>query len=160
MSDAGPPRGADFPYTHRVAASAYIFRAGRLLLLKRTNPPCVFAPVGGHLFVDEDPLIGLRREVREETGLEIEILGIAGAWFGSIDGVRPPILGLDYVAESTQGEVVLNWEHTAIQWTAREELASGAIVTVDEHGHGYKPRFILRAFDQYFRNRPGAEQTP
>ena len=107
MERADTPRGAEFPHTHRVAASAYIFRAGRLLLMRRTNPPRVYAPVGGHLLVDEDPLVGLAREVMEETGLTVDVLAIAGAWFGSIDSVRPPILGLDYVAESVAGDITL-----------------------------------------------------
>jgi 8-oxo-dGTP diphosphatase len=152
MNHAGPPRGADFPYTHRVAASAYIFRDGRLLLMHRANPPRVYAPVGGHLHVDENPLDGLRREVSEETGLTIKILAVAGAWFGSIDGVRPPILGLDYVAESPAGEIALNWEHTDYLWASRADIETGAVQTVDADGNGYKPRFILAAFDLYSRH--------
>ncbi len=161
MDCAGPPRGADYPYTHRVAASAYIFRDGRLLLLQRTNPPRVYAPVGGHLLVDEPPLVGLRREVREETGLEIEVLAIAGAWFGTIDGVRPPILGLDYVAESVRGEITLNWEHTDYRWAERTDIESGTVRTVDVDGNGYKPQFILAAFDLYFQRRsPAGRDAP
>ncbi|MDD5088408.1 MAG: NUDIX domain-containing protein, partial [bacterium] len=56
---------ANWPRTHRVAVGAYIFRGDRVLLVKRRNPPLTFAPPGGKLHVDEDPVAGLRREVRE-----------------------------------------------------------------------------------------------
>ncbi|HDG68130.1 MAG TPA: NUDIX hydrolase, partial [candidate division Zixibacteria bacterium] len=60
-------------YTHRVAVGVYVFDGeGRLLLLKRRNPPLVFAPPGGRLVRDEDPREGARREVKEEAGIDVK----------------------------------------------------------------------------------------
>ncbi len=43
---------------------------------------------GGFLEEDEEPLDGLRRELREETGVEIEPLELAGIWADRYGGER------------------------------------------------------------------------
>ena len=54
--------------------------AGRVLLARRKFEPEAgkWDVPGGFLEEDEEPLDGLRRELREETGLEIEPLELAG----------------------------------------------------------------------------------
>jgi len=61
---------------------ALILRDGRVLLGRRRNDPGagLWDLPGGFLHEGEDALDGLRREVREETGLEIEPLEFAGTW--------------------------------------------------------------------------------
>ncbi len=54
-------------------ATAFVVHQGKTLLhwhrkLQQWMPP------GGHLLQDEDPVAGVLREVREETGLEAELL--------------------------------------------------------------------------------------
>ena len=90
--------------THRVAVIGYLVRDGRFLLLKRTTPPRVWAPPGGRLEPDEDPLAGLRREVREETGLSVEILAPVETWFGRLTGERP-MLSVNYLCRPGEGAV-------------------------------------------------------
>ena len=56
-------------------ATAFVVRAGATLLhwhrkLQQWMPP------GGHLLPDEDPAAGALREVREEAGLEAELLSL------------------------------------------------------------------------------------
>ena len=55
---------------------------GRLLLGRRTHEPYrgLWDVPGGFLGEYEDPLDGLRRELREETGLEVEPDEFVGAW--------------------------------------------------------------------------------
>ncbi|HEY3294931.1 MAG TPA: NUDIX domain-containing protein [bacterium] len=143
-----PPRGA---LTHRVAVGAYLFRGERILLLLRANPPLTFAPPGGKLNVAEDPEEGLRREVREETGLDIEILGVAHTWFGAILDHLPPMLGIDYIAECASGDVTISDEHHEFVWATREQVAAGTLKMLDEKKYGYAPEYILQAFDLYER---------
>ena len=64
---------------------------GRILLARRKFEPEAgkWDLPGGFLEVDEEPLDGLRRELREEAGVEIEPLEFAGAWadrYGGADG--------------------------------------------------------------------------
>ncbi|MEJ7566713.1 MAG: NUDIX domain-containing protein [Gaiellaceae bacterium] len=61
---------------------ALIERDGRILLGRRAFDPaagCWGLP-GGFLDEGEEPLVGLRREVREETGLEVEPGELFGMW--------------------------------------------------------------------------------
>lgn len=136
--------------THLVGCGAYLFDArGRMLLLLRATPPEVWAPPGGRLHCEEDPIVGLKREVREECGLEIEVLGIAGVWFGRQAEGFPPLLALDHVARRTGGRVRLSEEHRDYQWVTRQQIESGEVVTVNEKGQGYIKSELLKAFDLY-----------
>ncbi len=134
-----------------MAVAAYIFHDGRLLLLRRANPPHTLAPPGGRLEFSEDPLAGLYREIAEETGLTIRVLGVAHVWFGSVDGVQAPLLCINYLAEANQRDVRLSAEHSAVSWVSREQISSGEIQTLTASGYGYQPRDILSAFDCYSR---------
>jgi 8-oxo-dGTP diphosphatase len=139
--------------THRVAAAAYIFSNEKLLLLHRNNPPHTFVPPGGRLEIDEDPEAGMRREVREETGLEVRLLGVAHLWFGRITVYAEPMLAINYIAEPRSGELRLSDEHSEFLWVTRAEIESGEIQTTDEKGQGYQPKDILDAFDRYAKLR-------
>jgi ADP-ribose pyrophosphatase YjhB (NUDIX family) len=134
-----------------VAVGAYVFHRGRMLLMKRARPPLTYAPPGGHLEIHEDPIEGIRREMREETGLEITILGVAGAWFGSIDNGRPPLLGIDYFAETKSNAVTLSDEHVNFVWVSRDDIVTGRVETLDHWEYGYRPDALLQAFDDYNR---------
>lgn len=63
----------------RAAASAAIFRAGCVLLVKRGKPPVsgVWSLPGGHIEPGEPAREAARREVAEETGITAEIVGLA-----------------------------------------------------------------------------------
>ena len=72
----------EYQRTHNVAVGAYILKDGQMLLLLRATPPLVWAPPGGRLRGDEDPLAGLKREVLEECNLKIETSPVEAVWFG------------------------------------------------------------------------------
>lgn len=135
--------------THRVAAAVYVFRDDRLLLLKRVAPPQTFAPPGGRLNINEDPVSGALREAQEECGMDVEIFGVAQTWFGVYAAGTSPILCINYLAESFRGEPQLSGEHTEYVWVSRDDLESGRIVTVDENGNGYRKESFLEAFEKY-----------
>ncbi|MBU0692826.1 NUDIX hydrolase [bacterium] len=137
--------------THRVAAAAYIFFGGKLLLLRRTLPPHTLVPPGGRLEVDEDPVAGMRREVREETGLEVRLIGVAHTWFGRITEQAEPLIAINYLAAAGSSDIRLSDEHSEYLWVTREEIAAGKIQTTDDKGRGYQPKDILDAFDRYNR---------
>jgi ADP-ribose pyrophosphatase YjhB (NUDIX family) len=61
---------------------------GRILLGRRAFDPGkgLWDLPGGFLHENEHPLDGLRREVREETALEIEPLDFLGFWLEPYDG--------------------------------------------------------------------------
>ncbi len=61
-----------------LAASAAVFRDGRLLIARRTRPPQLWSLPGGAVEAGETLIETAARELREETGVEAEFLGYAG----------------------------------------------------------------------------------
>ena len=107
------------------------------------------APPGGRLEPLEDPFAGALREVREESGLEVEIFGVAQAWFGSFVPGAFPILSINYLARSDAGTPRLSDEHTEYVWVTRKMIESREIETQDEQGSGFSRESILDAFERY-----------
>ncbi|GAB4367156.1 MAG: hypothetical protein Kow0042_07540 [Calditrichia bacterium] len=131
-------------YTHRVAVIAFILKNDKFLLLKRTTEPKIWAPPGGRLRQDENPEEGLKREIKEETNWDVEIVAPINIWFGDWNG--SPLLSIDYLVEVTGGEFRLSPEHSEAVWVSIEDLRSGHPVSLD-------PRlgFQLRDFENAFR---------
>lgn len=116
-------------YTHRVAVNAYIKRRGKFLLLKRNQEPYIWAPPGGRLYPDEHPIAGLKREIKEETNFDIEVVMPANTWFGDWNG--QPLLSIDYLVRVMGGELTLSPEHSKAAWVSISELKKGKPVSLD-----------------------------
>ena len=99
---------------------------GRLLLARRAYEPfrgCWDIP-GGFLQEGEHPLDGLRRELLEETGLEIEPGEFMGAWidrYGDAQGAQST-LNLYWRARVLSGEGRPADDVSELRWFARDEL--------------------------------------
>jgi 8-oxo-dGTP diphosphatase len=63
--------------TPRLAVSVGAWRAGRILLVRRLRPPMadLWAFPGGHVEPGEAVADAARREVMEETGLRVDLVG-------------------------------------------------------------------------------------
>lgn len=118
--------GFIFYQSSKPTASALIERDGRLLLLRRRQAPYHgwWDTPGGFLEPGEPPEEGMRREVREETGLEVaprELLGIFMDVYRH--GPAPtPTLNLFYRADVIGGQERGSHETTAPRWFAPDEL--------------------------------------
>ena len=110
--------------THRVAVNAYVFKDNKFLLLKRAGEPQIWGPPGGKLGIDEDPVKGLQREVKEETNLAIEVLAPANTWFGLWKNDFY-LLSIDYVVRLLDGDIKLSVEHTKYAWASIEDMQKG-----------------------------------
>ncbi|HLG23361.1 MAG TPA: NUDIX domain-containing protein [Candidatus Nanoarchaeia archaeon] len=60
-----------------LVVAGYIFNGDKVLLVHHKKLD-LWLPVGGHINQDETPNDALLREIKEETGLDIEILGSNG----------------------------------------------------------------------------------
>ncbi len=86
-------------------ATVYIVHEGKVLLLfhKKHN---VWMPPGGHVELNETPCEAARREVFEETGLEIEFIGQENVWFEGLPNAksiqRPHHVLLETIPQTTQ----------------------------------------------------------
>ena len=61
-----------------LCASAAVFRSGKLLIARRTKPPCLWSLPGGAVEWGETLAAAALRELNEETGVEAEVVGYAG----------------------------------------------------------------------------------
>jgi ADP-ribose pyrophosphatase YjhB (NUDIX family) len=121
MAVASPPQ----PSHPQLAVSAAIFRDGRILLVRRARSPGLgfYSLPGGRVEFGESLDAALHREVDEETGLKIEIIGLAG-WREVLPGTTGGghYLIMSFAARWIAGEPVLNDEHDDFKWLASEAI--------------------------------------
>jgi ADP-ribose pyrophosphatase YjhB (NUDIX family) len=103
------------------AVQGLLVRDGRVLLVRRAFEPRrgYWDLPGGFLEEGEEPLAGLRREFREETGLEVEPV----EWLGAVlDPYQHYwVLGLTWIV-SADGEPVAGDDAEAFAWFGPDEL--------------------------------------
>jgi 8-oxo-dGTP diphosphatase len=113
------------PSHPQLAVSAAIFRDGKILLVRRANSPAKghYSLPGGRVEFGETLHTALHREVDEETGLKIEIAGLAG-WREVVPGTSGGghYVIMSFAARWSSGEPVLNDEHDDFRWVAPEAL--------------------------------------
>jgi len=114
----------------------FVVRDGRVLLVHHRKLD-KWLPLGGHIELEEDPEMAAVREAKEESGLEVELLGERPPTTGP--GTRALIaprfldihritdthehIGLIYWARPRHGSVTLAAEeHHAIRWCSSAEL--------------------------------------
>src|SRR5215470_14311328 len=112
----------------QLAVSAAIFRDGKILLVRRARSPAkgFYSLPGGRVEFGESLHAALRREVDEETGLKIEITGLAG-WREVLPGQTGGghYLIMSFAARWTANEPVLNEEHDDFKWLAPGDVGLG-----------------------------------
>jgi ADP-ribose pyrophosphatase YjhB (NUDIX family) len=109
------------------AANALLVDAsGRLLLARRSRDPArgLWDAPGGVVGEGEHPLDTVRRELREEAGLEIEPDGLAGMWVDRYGDApdAPSTLGLYWHARVAGGELAPADDVAELAWFAPDEL--------------------------------------
>lgn len=113
-------------YDHSaVTACALVVRDGRLLLARRGGEPYKGAwdLPGGFVGAGEHPHDALRRELREETGLEVEPREFVGVWMDEYaDG--EPTLNLYWTATAPDGDPQADDDVDEVRWFAPDELPS------------------------------------
>jgi ADP-ribose pyrophosphatase YjhB (NUDIX family) len=115
------------------AVSAFVTDSrGRILLGRRAHEPDagLWDALGGFLEEGEHPVDGLRREVLEETGLEVEPGRFVGAFmdtYGHDDGAVP-VLNLVWEVTVSGGEAQAADDVSELRWFDAEELPPDAEV--------------------------------
>jgi ADP-ribose pyrophosphatase YjhB (NUDIX family) len=113
------------PAHPQLAVSAAIFREGKILLVRRARNPAkgVYTLPGGRVEFGEGLHAALKREIAEETGLAIEIIGLAG-WREMLPGTGGGghYVILPFAARWRAGEPRLNDELDDVLWRAPDAL--------------------------------------
>jgi 8-oxo-dGTP diphosphatase len=118
-----------YPTRPYLAVSAAIVRDARVLVVRRALPPAygLHTLPGGGVELGETLEQAVAREIREETGLEIEPLALAGyrqMIARDAEGrIERHFVILPFAARWIAGDVVLNEELTEARWLLPSELS-------------------------------------
>lgn len=108
-----------------VALKAVIVNQGKILILKRSSADEVGADqwetVGGKLEFGEGLETALIREVKEETGIDVNVERLLYAVTFLTHPHRQIVL-LSYLCKANQSNVILSSEHSDYKWANKAEL--------------------------------------
>ena len=118
--------------------TGYVVRDGKTLLLYHRKMK-MWLPPGGHIDEGETPDQAVRREIREETGLEVDILSPRRKPDHREPGVEylhipnhiqledipghPQHIDLIYFCRAKDGEASVSEEHDGMRWLGAKELS-------------------------------------
>ncbi|MET7664930.1 NUDIX hydrolase [Streptomyces sp. NPDC057681] len=104
---------------HSVSVAGVVVREdGRLLTIRRADNGTWELP-GGVLELDETPETGVRREVWEETGIDVEVDELTGVYKNTTRG----IVALVFRCKPSGGTERTSEESTAVAWLTPEEVS-------------------------------------
>jgi len=117
-----------YPSLPVVGVGAVIVRDGLVLIVRRANPPMQgeWSIPGGALDLGEKLRDGVAREVREETGLEVEV----GPVLDVFDSIFPDAEGrtqyhyvlVDYLCRPLSGTAIAASDATELRWAKPDDL--------------------------------------
>src|SRR6202021_3913824 len=127
------------PHIHKkiyFTLAIFIVQDGKILLIhhRKLNK---WLPLGGHIELDEEPEIAALREAKEESGLDVELLGERPPTTepGTRALVAPRFLYIHRISETHEHIGMIYWarpksgavtlageEHHDIRWCSGEEL--------------------------------------
>jgi 8-oxo-dGTP diphosphatase len=123
------PDARTYPERPYLAVSAAIVRDGKILVVRRARAPAhgLYSLPGGVVEVGETLKEAVMREVREETGMTIEPVALAGFREAIVrdteNRVERHFIILCFAARWRAGEVLLNEELDEARWLDPAELA-------------------------------------
>jgi 8-oxo-dGTP diphosphatase len=123
-----PADNRRYPKRPMVGVGALIFRRDRILMAQRGKEPLKhwWSLPGGALEIGEKLADGVRREVLEETGLEIRPLGVLEIFERIMcDAAGIPeyhYVLIDYICRVTGGDLRAGDDVCAVEWVRRVDL--------------------------------------
>ncbi|MGY9068567.1 NUDIX hydrolase [Streptomyces sp. CAS3] len=132
------------------AASAVVVDGSGRILLQRRRDNGMWALPGGAMRIGESLPDCAVRETREETGFDVEIVGIVGTYsnprhvFAYDDGEVRQEFSVCFLARPTAGQLAVSEESTDVRWFRPSEVDSlpmvpGIRMRVDDWREGNMP---------------------
>jgi ADP-ribose pyrophosphatase YjhB (NUDIX family) len=149
-----------YPQSPIVGVAAVVWRDARVLLVRRGRPPRQgqWSLPGGAQHLGETVFCAAQREVLEETGLAITVLGLVDV----VDSIQTDHAGkvqyhytlVELAAEAHAGTAVAGDDATAVGWFSLAELADLGLWVETE-------RVIRKSVElRQGGPVPGADQSP
>lgn len=114
--------------TFGVATKGIVYKDGKFLILLKSDSedisPNTFEFPGGRLEFGEMLDEALKREIKEETGLDAEIEQVINAWTFTKEEKGFQLVGVDYLCKYIGGTETLSEEHSSIEWKTFNEIIS------------------------------------
>ena len=123
-----------------------VIAGGRTLLIRRGSAPLQgqWSIPGGMLELSESIAEGVRRELAEETGLDVRVGDLIEAFERIVPGedgrTRYHFVILDYLCEMVSGEARAGSDVTDVAWAREDELEKYSLTAI-------ATRVIKRAFE-------------
>ena len=108
-----------------LALKAVIVKDEKILILRRTKKENCFREMwdipGGGINFGETPEEALKREVKEETNLEVEVIKPLRVWTFFKDE-NTQVVGVTMFCRYKSGDIRLSEEHEEFKWIRPEEI--------------------------------------
>ena len=109
-----------------IGVKAIIEKDGKILLIKRSGQykdlSYTWDIPGGRINFGEEPIDGLRREIVEETGLELDTVKEILDASTVLKNEEKQIVRITYRCTVKDGTTTLSHEHTEMEWVLIEKL--------------------------------------
>lgn len=118
----------EYPLQPLIGLGAIVWKDGKVLMVQRGRPPRqgIWSLPGGLQMLGETVADGIRREIREETGIEIDLLGLVevvdSVQRDPADRVLYHFTIIDYAARWRSGEAVAGDDAAAAAWIDPADL--------------------------------------
>ena len=134
-----------YPESPVVGVGAVIVRNGEVLLVRRANPPLQgeWSLPGGALELGEKLRDGIAREVKEETGLDVEVgpvLDVVDSIFPDGDGrTQYHYVLIDYLCHLRSGTPAAASDASELRWARPDELKALGLrpITIEVIGKAF-----------------------
>jgi len=140
------PERREYPERPIIGVGGVVISDGRVLLVRRAGPPLQgrWSIPGGILEVGETLIEGVRRELAEETGMDVRVRTLIEV-FERIDRdgsgkLQYHFVVLDYLCEAARGTARAGSDVTEVAWAAPAELEKYELTEIAS-------RVILKAFE-------------
>ena len=117
-----------YPSQPLIGVGAIIMNRNKMLIVKRANEPAkgLWSVPGGVVELGEQLHEALKREVKEETGLEVSEPRLVDVVnyirFGEKDGVKYHYVIIDYIVTSKGGKVNAASDADDLKWVPFQEV--------------------------------------